>query len=131
MGRLGGGCLMIAALGLAGCADVGPQQTPDDGGPTIDGAPVDPDEDTGDDDDPDPPVVGGGGCGDYVCDDGEDCDTCADDCFCSAEVGNDVCDVGEASTTAPLDCGARGEAGLLASEDAEPGLIVVWTASSD
>src|SRR5689334_5043515 len=119
MARLGGGWLVVAALGLGACADVGPEESHDDAGaPSADDA-----------QDPDPPVIGGGGCGDYVCDDGEDCETCADDCFCSAEVGNDVCDVGEASTTAPLDCGARGEAGLLASEDAEPGLIVVWTAS--
>jgi hypothetical protein len=134
MARLGGGWLLIAAVGLAACADVGPDDgdaPANDGGPTVDGAPIDPDEeDTGDDDDPDGPVIGGGGCGDYVCDDDEDCATCAEDCFCSAEVGNAVCDVGEASTTAPDDCGARGD-GLVASELADPGLIVVWSASSD
>ncbi|HUS65515.1 MAG TPA: hypothetical protein VMZ28_13280 [Kofleriaceae bacterium] len=131
MARLGGGWLVIVALGVGACADVGPESVDDAGGPTVDAAPVDPDEETDDDEDPERPVIGGGGCGDYVCDDGEDCATCADDCFCSAEVGNDVCDVGEAATTAPADCGTRGENGLLTSEDDEPGLIVVWTASSD
>ena len=132
MARLGGGCLGLAiALGVTACADVGPSREGGDGGPVHDGAPIDPDEDTDDDEDPDPPVIGGGGCGDYVCDEGEDCNTCSDDCFCSIVVGNGACDVGESSISAPVDCGARGDSGLVASETVDPGLIVFWGASSD
>ncbi len=134
MGRLGGGCLVTVALavGPGACADVGGGSAHDAGAPTLDGAPIDPDqEDTDDDDDPVPPVIGGGGCGDYVCQEGEDCDSCPDDCFCSAVVGNGACDVGESAVKTATDCGVRDDAGLVPSESAVPGLIVFWGASSD
>ena len=50
-----------------------------------------------------------GGCGDGVCDNGENCRSCPDDCAtntaaCPTVCGDDVCDPGETHATCVADC---------------------------
>jgi len=44
-------------------------------------------------------------CGNGNCEEGEDCNTCPDDCISSStKCGNDICEVGENCETCPEDC---------------------------
>ena len=68
-------------------------------------------------------VCGGPECGDGACDEGESCESCAEDCGACPECGDGLCADGEGCLGCPVDCGPCEFEGDCCLDNGSPGCL--------